>query len=223
MDYQQEPREFFGGSMIKMPMADFVKEHNDLIHILRYGSPKERAAEAASQEKELKSKRGSGNVCMRGIAGVDMDDIEDARRQQAINSARELARARANPGRVFPLSEAMETPAWISPAPLSDYPPWGIYHQEQNPRPPRSRRKSRRSSDPKRGRGIASSKRSAKVAPITEEEEDRGIGVGDVTLLTLKEKVDAAKKAFRAKQAAEKAANKKPKRGHLRKLFKHFF
>ena len=134
MDYQQEPREYFGGSMINMPMADFVKEHLHLIDVLKHGSRKAQTAEANSQANELKLRRGKGS---------------------------------------------------------------------------------------------ASSKTSAKVVPITEEaKEDHGVGVGDITILTLKEKVDHDKRKFRAnkeREAAEKAANKKPKRGHLRKLFKRFF
>lgn len=133
MDYQQEPREYFGGSMIKMPMADFVKEHHHLIDVLKHGSRKAQTAEANSQANELK----------------------------------------------------------------------------------------------RRGKGITSSKTSAKVVPITEEaKEDHGIGVGNVTLLTLEEKVDHDKRKFRAnkeREAAEKAAKKKSKRGHLRQLKSFFF
>ena len=54
MDYQQESREYFGGSMVKMPMSDFIKEHHHLIHVLNHGSRKVQKAEAASQAKELK-------------------------------------------------------------------------------------------------------------------------------------------------------------------------
>jgi fructose-specific phosphotransferase system component IIB len=53
MDYQQEERQFFGGSMVKMPMGDFVREHHHLINVLQHGSRKTQRAEAKSQAKEL--------------------------------------------------------------------------------------------------------------------------------------------------------------------------
>lgn len=62
MDYQQEPREYFGGSMINMSMADFVKEHHHLIDVLKHGSRKAQTAEANSQANELKSRGGRGIV-----------------------------------------------------------------------------------------------------------------------------------------------------------------
>ena len=94
---------------------------------------------------------GNGNVCMRAIAGVSLDDIEEGRRQRALREARRVG----HPVRVAPLSEPMEIPAGRQ-APLSEYPPWGIYHQDmsvQNPRalpPPRG---YRRGSDPGTGYG----------------------------------------------------------------------
>ena len=94
---------------------------------------------------------GNGNVCMRAIAGVSLDDIEEGRRQRALREARRVG----HPVRVAPLSEPMEIPAGRQ-APLSEYPAWGIYHQDmsvQNPRalpPPRG---YRRGSDPGTGYG----------------------------------------------------------------------
>jgi hypothetical protein len=318
MDYQQEPRQFFGGSMIQMPMADFVKEHNNLIHILRHGSKGERAAEAASQEKELRrraARRGRGialssdeeessdeeNIEGGGNSlGRMIDDsgdcfrsmYEDAvapfytaqqyrdrvrrlnrnikrklkeRQKDEIKALFDVVRGYYNHiGRPLtprqyaigvldlyykhvdkfrnmgPFSEAKfidevrrlaeeadaDPSAPVAPLPSAPIPAWAMGDIDQNPSgvslPGAVEENDIQVptiTEPDAvGSGIASSKRSAKVAPITEEKEDRGIGVGDVTLLTLKEKVDAAKKAFRAKQAAEKAAKKKSKRGVLRKL-----
>lgn len=51
---------YFGeGKMISMPRARFVKEHTNLIKILREGDPKKLQKEAAEQSKELKAMGGS--------------------------------------------------------------------------------------------------------------------------------------------------------------------
>jgi hypothetical protein len=51
---------YFGeGKMIQMPKARFVKEHTNLIKILREGDPKTLEKEAAEQAKELKAMGGS--------------------------------------------------------------------------------------------------------------------------------------------------------------------
>lgn len=42
------------GRTIKMPMKQFLAEHEKLIHVLREGTPAERKAEADEQEKEMK-------------------------------------------------------------------------------------------------------------------------------------------------------------------------
>lgn len=148
MDYQQEPRQFFGGSMIQMPMADFVKEHNDLIHILRHGSAKERAAEAASQEKELKSKRGGGPRYSRLENTLDRvgDDIvnvfideEDRPRYDPIAEAREAEEQRER------LRERREREARA--ADIRNNPAFNTAR--------RRRREAQRRRAARRGRGIA--------------------------------------------------------------------
>jgi len=49
-----------GQSIIKMKMKDFIKEHKELIPILKKGTKKERMKEGLKQEKELKGYLGKG-------------------------------------------------------------------------------------------------------------------------------------------------------------------
>lgn len=83
MDYQQESRDFFGGSTIRMPMADFVREHLHLIDVLKHGSRRVQTAEARSQAKELKSRGGRRRRLRGGV--FETDPIKLQRQLQKMN------------------------------------------------------------------------------------------------------------------------------------------
>lgn len=82
MDYQQEERQFFGGSMVKMPMGDFVKEHRHLINVLQHGSRKVRRAEANSQARELRSRLGVKGSGKDGKKSRDLKKERAERRER---------------------------------------------------------------------------------------------------------------------------------------------
>jgi len=50
------------GKTITMPVEKFVKEHKNLLHILREGTPEQRQAEAADQAKELQAYTGGARL-----------------------------------------------------------------------------------------------------------------------------------------------------------------
>jgi hypothetical protein len=50
------------GKDVKMPKGEFIKEHKNLISILKSGSPKKRAREAAKQQAELSEMRGGVKI-----------------------------------------------------------------------------------------------------------------------------------------------------------------
>jgi hypothetical protein len=50
------------GKDVKMPKSEFIKEHKNLISILKSGSPKKRAREAAKQQAELSEMRGGVKI-----------------------------------------------------------------------------------------------------------------------------------------------------------------